>query len=190
MDWFCIAALALHTPVDDQDKIQYWFIFSFREIDIPHSLCNTPRKRPAMSGKSQGQKMKIHQNVNMSMSHHKKDSASVGSLPPLKYESLEEMTQMRLQVTRAVRRDSQSATDQYRWVRGEGGNNYFHLFLLRQVRTPYPFEKSAVSFPILECQKMQTRTALKTYHLPPIDKTTEPAQGGCHCLPGASAKFQ
>ena len=75
-----------------------------------------------MSGKSQGQKMKIHQNVNMSMSHHK-DSASVGSLPPLKYESLEEMTQMRLQVTRAVRRDSQPATDQYRWVRGEWSNN-------------------------------------------------------------------
>ena len=56
-----------------------------------------------MADKSQGQKMKINQkqNVKMSMSHQKKKD-SVSSLPPLKYECLEEM---RLQVTRTERRD-------------------------------------------------------------------------------------
>ena len=68
------------------------------------------RTRPIMADKSQGQKMKINQNVKMSMSHQKKKD-STSSLPPLKYECLEEM---RLQVTRAERRDI-PVKDRYRW---------------------------------------------------------------------------
>ena len=68
------------------------------------------RTRPIMADKSQGQKMKINQNVKMSMSHHKKKDG-LSSLPPLKYECLEEM---RLQVTRAERRDI-PVKDRYRW---------------------------------------------------------------------------
>ena len=62
-----------------------------------------------MTDKSQGQKMKINQNVKMSMSYHKKKDGT-SSLPPLKYECLEEM---RLQVTRTERRDI-PVKDRYR----------------------------------------------------------------------------
>ena len=66
------------------------------------------------------------------------------------------------------------------------------LLLYRQVRTPYPFDRSAsVSFPILESQKMHSKPSLKTYHLPPIsDRQAQEVQGACDCLPGASAKLQ
>lgn len=62
--------------------------------------------------KSQGQKMKINQNVKMSVSHHKKKDGGLSSLPPLKYECLEEM---RLPVTRTERHRDIPVKDRYRW---------------------------------------------------------------------------
>ena len=115
-----------------------------------------------MTDKSQGQKMKINQNVKMSMSYHKKKDGT-SSLPPLKYECLEEM---RLQVTRTERRDI-PVKDRYRYGQQKSITSLM-LFSYRQVRTPYPFDRSAVSFPFLESQKMHNKPSLKTYHLPPI----------------------